>query len=110
MHHHICTCPRWKQKFVFEDESFLHENHISNYGLSFDGALLRKPSGKGKRVVISGAITEDGWLGLDYVNSKFEGNMEDVYEEGSIKYWQANVGNADCHKNFDADVFINYFK
>jgi hypothetical protein len=102
-----CKCPE-ERKIVFLDESYIHEHHVSNFGLTIDNIPLKKPSGKGRRAVIAAAITEDGWLGVDN-DRKYEQNMEGVYENGSIRYWVANVG-GDYHQNFDGDRFINYFE
>ena len=52
--------------FIFTDETFLHQNHITAKGWR-DPALLdetqeKYKTGKGKRWCVNGAGTKDGWL------------------------------------------------
>ena len=89
------------------DESYLHEHRVSGFGLTIDNYPL-KPSGKGRRVVIVSALTDKGWLGSNY-SKEFSTNMEEVYGNGSFRYWVANIG-GDYHRNFNRDVFYDYFK
>jgi len=56
---------------VFVDESFVHQNHVSNSGLTIQNALLQKPTGKSKRIVIARGLTESGCLGHDYNQTEF---------------------------------------
>jgi len=46
-----------KKKVVFIDESYIYH---SNSGLKVVSTPIKKPSGKGKRVVMIGAIIEEG--------------------------------------------------
>lgn len=107
-HVRSCKCSP-KKKLVFLDESYLHEHHVSQFGLGLDDYPLSKPSGKGKRIVIAGAITEDGWLGANQEMRNWGPNMENVYENGSIRCWVANIG-GDYHNNFNIPNFLNYFE
>lgn len=108
--HHVrkCQCPR-PRKLVFVDESYVHEHHVSNYGLTIGNFPLRKPSGKGRRVIMAAAFTEEGFLAFNPKLKKWGPDMESVYENGSVRYWTANVG-GDYHKNFDANLFQTYFE
>lgn len=103
-----CKCIKPK-KLVFIDESYVHQHHVSNFGLTLQDVPLQKPSGKGKRVVIAAAITEDGWLGGPIQKESLKPDMENVYEAGSIRYWVSNIG-ADYHENFNSANFREFFE
>ena len=106
-HVRACKCPA-QRKLVFIDESYIHEHHVSGFGLTIDNMPLQKPSGKGKRAVIAAALTEDGWLGMN-IRQQFQSDVNGLYENGSIRYWAANVG-GDYHQNFNGEVFERYFE
>lgn len=109
---HIKNCKCLPERpMVFVDESYVHEHHVANYGLTIENSPLHKPSGKGRRVVMAGAYSQDGFLGFD--NSlgpkDWENNMLEFYQNGSVKYWSAQVG-GDYHKNFNGETFEEYFR
>jgi len=107
-HRNLCSCDR-RRKIIFIDESYLHQHHVSNYGLTVEDFPLHKPSGKGKRIVIAAGFTDEGWLGFNYGSaSSFFPNQEQEYNTGSIKYWPAKVG-GEYHKNFNSENFERFF-
>jgi len=101
-HRHGCECLR-RRKLVFVDESYIHQHHVANFGLTFDNTPLKKPSGKGKRIVIGAALSEDGWIGLDGGRRLLFDNNDGTYSAGSVKFWTGNVG-GDYHHNFNGEV------
>ena len=107
-HYHGCSCIK-RRKLVFLDESYIHQHHVSNFGLTFENAPLKKPSGKGKRIVIGAALTSEGWLGVDLTQRQKIEEEDGIFTLGSIKYWTGNVG-GDYHHNFNKDNFLDYFK
>jgi transposase len=52
------------QPEVYLDESYVNKNHSNDFTWYFDedGPLVQKPTGKGERLIIINAITEDGWV------------------------------------------------
>ena len=80
-------------QIIFLDESYVCKNHCrgKSWKFSENFNFFKKPSGKGTRIVMTGAITENGWL------------------KGSFQYWVAN-SNSDYHKNFNSDIFYDYMK
>lgn len=49
---------------VYLDESYLNVNHSveNTWYVVDDGPWVNKPSGKGLRLILVNAITEDGWI------------------------------------------------
>ncbi len=49
---------------VYLDESYVNKNHSNDlvWYSSEDGPWIQKPSGKGERLIIMNAITQDGWV------------------------------------------------
>ncbi len=49
---------------VYLDETFVNKNHSNQFTWYFeeDGPDVNKPSGKGERLIIVNAITQDGWV------------------------------------------------
>lgn len=49
---------------VFLDESYVNKNHSNDFiwYSEEDGPWVQKPTGKGERMIILNAITEDGWV------------------------------------------------
>ncbi|KAL4500782.1 hypothetical protein ABPG72_020016 [Tetrahymena utriculariae] len=103
-----CKCPQQKQ-MVFLDESYIHEHHVSQYGLGIKDFPLQKQYGKGRRVVIDASISEQGYLGANLSESNWVSKEDGVYQNGSICAWIANVG-GDYHLNFNAQNFTEYFQ
>ena len=96
---------------VFVDESYIHEHHVANYGLTIENYPLHKPSGKGRRVVMAAAYSQDGFLGYNnqLKPEEWQSNMLEVYQNGSVRYWSAQVG-GDYHLNFNSDTFQEFFQ
>ena len=96
---------------IFLDESYIHERHVAGFSLSIEGVHLEKPSGKGRRAVLFGALSRNGWVGRtthfekDLSVERATGN----HSAGSIAYWVANQ-RGDYHKNFNQEIFVNIFK
>ncbi|MCP4461095.1 MAG: hypothetical protein GY816_24205 [Cytophagales bacterium] len=49
---------------VYLDESYVNRNHSNDFiwYLDDDGPWLQKPTGKGERLIIINAVTENGWV------------------------------------------------
>lgn len=49
---------------VYLDETFINKNHSNQFTwyLEIDGPDVNKPSGKGERLIIVNAITQNGWV------------------------------------------------
>jgi transposase len=49
---------------VYLDESYVNKNHSNDYIWYYgeDGPWVQKPTGKGERLIIMNAITQDGWV------------------------------------------------
>lgn len=97
---------------IYLDESFLHEYHSHSKGWFVpEEREIWKPTGLGRRIAIMGAITESGWLGVNYGNLERELKIpqEQVYEHKSIRYWLVNKKKED-QGNVDAEVFLEYFR
>jgi transposase len=49
---------------VYLDESYVNKNHSNDFVWysSEDGPWIQKPTGKGERLIIMNAITQDGWV------------------------------------------------
>jgi DNA-binding ferritin-like protein (Dps family) len=113
--HKKCKCILKKQ-LVYLDESYINQNHVTQFSYSLPDCKFNKPSGKGPRVVMAAAITEDGWLGiepyeLNDINKRLQKlQRDDTHCFKSIKYWVAKSGKGDYHKNFNQDVFRQYFE
>jgi len=45
--------------------SYIHQNRVSNFDLTIEDTPLKKLSDKGKRMIMVGGLTEDGWLGVN---------------------------------------------
>ncbi len=77
---------------VYQDESYVCKNHVrgKSWAVENDFKFFKKPSGKGQRVVITGAINKYGFI-------------KDSYE-----FWIANT-KTDYHNNFTKIIFEKYF-
>jgi transposase len=53
-----------KRPEIYLDESYINKNHSRDdtWYLSEDGGIIGKPTGKGERLIIVNAISEDGWI------------------------------------------------
>lgn len=49
---------------VYLDESYVNKNHSNDFVWYFDddGPWIQKPTGKGERLIILNAISQDGWI------------------------------------------------
>lgn len=93
-------------KPVFVDESFIYEKTVSEFSLTIGNVHLSRQIGKGKRVIMFGALCEEGWVGK---NQKFMNELSKKGKAGSISYWIANA-KGDYHDNFNKDVFLDLFE
>jgi transposase len=82
------------QPEVYLDESYINVNHSSEKTWYFtdDGPWVNKPSGKGPRLIILNAITENGWV----PNAKL--------------VFQAKLSTGDYHGQMNYDNFSKWFK
>lgn len=53
-----------KRPEVYLDESYVNKNHSNDFTWYYgeDGPWIKKPTGKGERLIILNAITSDGWV------------------------------------------------
>jgi len=54
-----------KEKQFHSDQSYYNQNNCAKYGYYLPGVLLKKPSGKGPRVIPVIARRWGRWLGTD---------------------------------------------
>ena len=83
-----------KRPEVYLDETYLNKNHSSNktWFDSDDGPWVNKPSGKGPRLIILHAITNNGWI------------------KGADLVFQAKTCTGDYHGQMNHDNFSKWFK
>ena len=82
-----------KRAEVYLDETYLNKNHSNDNTWYFgdDGAWVKKPSGKGSRLIILHAITKEGWV------------------QGAKLVFQAKSGTGDYHGQMDYNNFSKWF-
>ena len=82
-----------KRPEVYLDETYLNKNHSNDktWFLDEDGPWVNKPSGKGPRLIIVHAITEDGWV------------------DGAELVFQAKKSTGDYHGQMNYDNFSRWF-
>ena len=82
------------RKLVYLDETWLNSNHAPNKcWLDADGTGgIKVPSGKGSRLIILHAGTEDGFV------------------PDRLLCFQSNQGKADYHDEMDGDTFLKWFR
>jgi len=82
-----------KRPEVYLDETYLNKNHSSNktWFDSDDGPWVNKPSGKGPRLIILHAITNNGWI------------------KGADLVFQAKTCTGDYHGQMNHDNFSKWF-
>lgn len=71
---------------IYLDESYVNVNHSSPVTWYFDedGPFIEKPSGKGRRLIIVNAISEEGWV--DDVKLVFEAKKRTGDYHGQMNY------------------------
>ena len=77
---------------VYLDESYINKNHSNDNTWYFqeDSAILGKPTGKGDRLVIVNAITQDGWVPnarLVFKASRKTGDYHDNMNWDNFSEW-----------------------
>jgi transposase len=79
---------------VYLDETYLNQNHSNGFTwyLEEDGPWVNKPSGKGPRLIILHAITNQGWV------------------DGAELVFEAKKRGGDYHGQMDWDNFSKWFK
>lgn len=98
---------------VYMDESFLHQKHSANYTFFHPDSDSKNKvfcgTGKGQRLIIVHAISEDGLLSVPD-----EGRLEDdtweLKEEALTAEWVfvGKIRKADYHKNMNGDNFMKW--
>ena len=60
---------------------------------------------------MAAAYSQDGFLGYNnqLKPEEWQSNMLEVYQNGSVRYWSAQVG-GDYHLNFNSDTFQEFFQ
>lgn len=79
---------------VYLDESYVNKNYSNDNTWYFeeDGIIIGKPTGKGDRLIIVNAITQDGWV----PNAKL--------------VFKASKKTGDYHSNMNWDKFSEWFR
>lgn len=79
---------------VYLDESYVNKNYSNDNTWYFeeDGIIIGKPTGKGDRLIIVNAITQDGWV----PNAKL--------------VFKASKKTGDYHSNMNWDNFLEWFR
>lgn len=116
-HKRKCSCESRKD-VIYIDESYIHQNHVSRQGyyLPEDCDSIKKPSGKGARVVMAAGLSVDGWLGtephdpVDFKKYLSKVQKDNSHSYGSIKYWPAKTSTKDYHRNFNQEIFLDFFE
>lgn len=83
-----------KRPEIYLDESYINKNHSRDdtWYLSEDGGVISKPTGKGERLIIVNAISENGWV----PNAKL--------------VFKADKKADDYHSNMNWEVFRDWFE
>ena len=104
-----CVCGL-RKKCIYLDESYTNQNHVNDFSYYIpDSCSIKKPSGKGLRVVMIAALSNDGWVGANTQNMSTElkkKNPDNSHSYKSIKYWISKKSNQDYHINFDREIFL----
>ena len=77
---------------VFLDESYVNKNHSNDFVWysEQDGPLIKKPTGKGERLIIINAITDKGWVKgakLIYTATRRTGDYHGQVNHDLFKKW-----------------------
>ena len=83
-----------KRPEIYLDESYINKNHSRDdtWHLSEDGGIIGKPTGKGERLIIVNAISQDGWV----PNAKM--------------VFKASSKTGDYHQSMNWEVFKDWFE
>ena len=81
-----------KRPEIYLDESYINKNHSRDdtWYLSEDGGIIGKPTGKGDRLIIINAISENGWIPdakLVFKASSKTGDYHQSMNWGVFKEW-----------------------
>lgn len=79
---------------VYLDESYVNKNHSNDFiwYSHEDGPFVRKPTGKGERIIIINAITTDGWV------------------PGAKLIFKSSRKTGDYHGQVNHDLFVKWFR
>jgi transposase len=77
---------------VYLDESYVNKNHSNDFVWYFDedGPWIQKPTGKGERLIVINAITENGWVPgakLTFKSTKKTGDYHGQVNQGLFTKW-----------------------
>ena len=95
------------------DESFLHQKHSANYTFfhpdSEDTNKIFCGTGKGQRLIIVHAISDDGLLSVPG-EGRVENDTWELKEEALTAEWVfvGKIRKEDYHKNMNGDNFMNW--
>ncbi len=83
-----------KRPEIYLDESYINKNHSRDdtWYLGDDGGIISKPTGKGERLIIVNAISENGWIPNAKLVFKAAKKMDDY------------------HSNMNWEVFKDWFE
>jgi transposase len=78
---------------VYLDESYVNKNHSNDFVWysNEDGPWIQKPTGKGERLIILNAMTQDGWV------------------SGAQVVFKSTRKTGDYHGQMDGDLFRKWF-
>ena len=107
---------------IYQDESYIHENHASNYGwykskIDVDGkeiGMYTSQNAKGQRLILVHTITKDGPVakrdesGYPIKEDAINGTTEELPTAEWI--FKAGTALGDYHKNMDGEMFMKWIR
>jgi hypothetical protein len=94
---------------VYTDESYVNTNHARKFTWYHPELPEKKdvarPSGKGKRLVLLHAFTQDGWLTLD---PAVHNDRVDQWASSCELVYEAEKGDGDYHDNMNGSIYMQW--
>jgi len=113
--------PNCKFVFVFTDESFIHQNHASQFSFLSEAHNIERSSSKGRRLIILHAISADGPM---CERDQFGVPIDDLVWNGDTPHpepspdgkvtaeclWMAQSHTGDYHDNMNGEMFDKWIR
>jgi hypothetical protein len=94
---------------VYTDESYVNTNHARKFTWYHPDTPEKndvvRPSGKGKRLVLLHAFTQDGWLTLD---PSLHNDRADERVRSCELVYEAEKGDGDYHDNMNGSIYMQW--
>jgi hypothetical protein len=98
-----------RRVIVYTDESYVNVNHARKFTWYHPEAPEKddvvRPSGKGKRLVLLHAFTQDGWLTRD--STIHNGRVDQCALSCELIY-EADKGDGDYHDNMNGSIYMQW--